>query len=108
LGTRGCPLSPRALFGGSESEGRAVKRSLSGEVTTFTLARRLTRKLPGEAEFVGVGFVGCDRESAMKIVLLTCVFAMGFYFGLQAEEESELREVVEAVVGLVADQAEAW
>lgn len=44
----------------------------------------------------------------MKLVLMTCVFVTGVYFGLHAERGGELEAIVDTIASFVAAQAEAW
>ena len=43
----------------------------------------------------------------MKVIVLTCVFVVGVYFGLHAEEGGELETAVETVASFVLEQVEA-
>ncbi len=44
----------------------------------------------------------------MRLMLVACVFVLGVYFGLRAEEGGELEVVVEAIAQLVQGQQARW
>jgi hypothetical protein len=44
----------------------------------------------------------------MKVIVLACVFLVGVYCGLRAEEGGELEVAVETLASLVMNQASAW
>ena len=44
----------------------------------------------------------------MRIVLVTCVFLLGVYFGLHAERGGELQALVETIAEAVIDRTHAW
>jgi|GEM_PF-4544501 hypothetical protein len=44
----------------------------------------------------------------MRLMLVACVFVLGVYFGLRAEEGGKLEVVVEAIAQLVQGQQARW
>ena len=51
---------------------------------------------------------GFLQECPMRLMLVACVFVLGVYFGLRAEEGGKLEVVVEAIAQLVQGQQASW